>query len=81
MQMATITIKNLPDQLYKKLKTRAKSNHRSINGEVVNLLSKELGGTHFSPTKMMEAARLSQEWAKGQLTDEQIQQAKEAGRS
>ena len=81
MQLATITIKNSPDQLYKKLKNRAKSNIRSINCKVVNLLSKELAGTHFIPVKVMEAARISQEWAKVQLTEAQIQQSQEAGRS
>jgi antitoxin FitA len=79
--MATITIKNLPDTLYKKLKNRAKTNHRSINGEIVNLISKELGGSHFDPIKVIESARISQSWAKGTLSDLEIQESKEEGRA
>jgi plasmid stability protein len=78
--MASVTIKNLPDNLYKKLKNRAKLNHRSINGELVNLISKELGGNNFDPTKVIEHAMSSQSWAKGTLTDDEIQDAIEKGR-
>jgi len=33
--MATLTIKNLPDALYEKLKERAAGNRRSINSEAI----------------------------------------------
>jgi len=78
--MATITIKNLPDPLYKKLKNRAKSNNRSINRELVNLISKELEGSYFDAAQVIESALVSQSWAKGKLTEEEIKEAKEAGR-
>jgi len=31
--MATVTVKGIPDQLYKRLKKRAAENRRSINSE------------------------------------------------
>ena len=34
-KMATITVKNIPDDLYKKLKENASINRRSINREVI----------------------------------------------
>jgi plasmid stability protein len=37
--MATLNIKNFPDAVYKKLRERAKREHRSVSGEVVHLLS------------------------------------------
>jgi plasmid stability protein len=36
--MAVLNIKNLPDSLYKKLRDRAKRQHRSIAQEVTHLL-------------------------------------------
>jgi plasmid stability protein len=37
--MAILNIKNLPEDLYKKLKARARREHRSIAQEVTHLLS------------------------------------------
>jgi plasmid stability protein len=79
--MASVTIKNLPDNLYRKLKTRAKSNNRSINGEVVNLLTRELEQDHLDVRKILEQARLTQSWAKGTpLSDEEVIDLKKEGR-
>jgi plasmid stability protein len=36
--MATLNVKNFPDGLYRRLKVRAKKNHRSLSGEVTILL-------------------------------------------
>ena len=41
-QVATLNIKNLPDELYQQLKERAKREHRSVSQEVVHLLSRAL---------------------------------------
>lgn len=40
--MATLNVKNMPDALHKKLKARAKQEHRSVAQEVIHLLSREL---------------------------------------
>jgi plasmid stability protein len=40
--MTTLTIKNLPSELYTRLKTQAKKNHRSINSEVIAVLEQAL---------------------------------------
>ena len=36
--MASITVKNIPEDLYERLKTVASAHHRSINSEVINCL-------------------------------------------
>ena len=36
--MATITLKNIPDELYGRLKAAASAHHRSINSEMINCL-------------------------------------------
>jgi len=40
--MAILNVKNLPDPLYRKLRERARRQHRSISQEVVHLLSQAL---------------------------------------
>lgn len=40
--MATLNIKNLPDGLYKKLRARAKREHRSVAQEVTHILTQVL---------------------------------------
>ena len=36
--MASITLKNIPDDLYQQLKDTARAHHRSINSELINCL-------------------------------------------
>jgi plasmid stability protein len=36
--MATLYVENVPDELYKALKKRARANHTSMAGEVIKLL-------------------------------------------
>jgi antitoxin FitA len=42
--MPTLTIKNLPDEVYQELKRRAEENRRSLNGEVVYSLEQLIRG-------------------------------------
>jgi plasmid stability protein len=37
--MATLNIKKIPDRLYRKIKTRANREHRSVAQEVIHILS------------------------------------------
>ncbi len=36
--MAAITLRNIPDDLYERLKRAAEAHHRSINGEVIHCI-------------------------------------------
>ncbi len=40
--MVTLTIKNVPPEIYERIKIQAKKNHRSINGEVISIIEKAL---------------------------------------
>lgn len=40
--MATLNVKNFPDDLYAKLKKRAKQEGRSVSSEVTQLLARDL---------------------------------------
>lgn len=84
--MATLTIRNLPNELHDTLKLRAKRNHRSVNQEVIA----ELSSVISAETPEERTARVEREIleidvlrarAKGFLTAEQIDAAKQVGRS
>ena len=57
--MATLNVKNLPDKLYKKLKARAKRQHRSIAQEVTHILSEALETS--PPQSILELRGLGKE--------------------
>jgi plasmid stability protein len=60
--MATLNIKNLPDRLYRKLKARAKRQHRSVAQEVTQILSEAL--EEPEPLSILELQGLGKEvWA------------------
>jgi plasmid stability protein len=40
--MATLTLRNVPDELVARLKQRAKQNRRSLNSEVIECLEQEV---------------------------------------
>jgi plasmid stability protein len=81
--MATITLKNIPDVLYERLKYFAKLRHRSLNSEIIYNLEKSVGFAEEDPEKLREEAeafrnRISQ---RGQLSPEEIEHAINEGRS
>jgi plasmid stability protein len=60
--MATLNIKNVPDDLYRRLQERAKRQHRSVAQEVTHLLSRALDGGE--PLSLLELRGLGKElWA------------------
>lgn len=40
--MATLTLKNVPDDLHRRLKARAERNHRSLNREAIRCLEESV---------------------------------------
>lgn len=42
--MSTLVIKNLPEDLHRRLKEQAERNHRSMNKEVVRLIEASIDG-------------------------------------
>ncbi|MGH7699425.1 MAG: FitA-like ribbon-helix-helix domain-containing protein [Gemmatimonadales bacterium] len=60
--MATLNVKNLPDALYRRLKARAKRNHRSVARETTHLLTEALEGGE--PLSLLDLRGLGKEvWA------------------
>jgi Plasmid stability protein len=78
--MASITIKNIPDPVYKMLKAKAKKNNRSLNSEVINGLQRYMLQSNRDSPYYLEMARKFQDIGKGYLTPEEIEEAKKTGR-
>ena len=81
--MATLTIKNLPDPLYARLKARAAEHRRSINSEAILAVERALTATAQSePASMLAALKRSRARIKGvYVTDRDIADARKAGRA
>lgn len=80
--MATITLKNIPDRLYERLKYFAKLRRRSLNSEIIFNLEKSVGLAEDDPQKLrQEGKALRQRMGKdAQLSDEEIERAINEGR-
>jgi len=61
--MATITVKNIPDQLYEQLKQSAVMHRRSINSEVIFWLERMLGKPNVDVDATLAKARILREQA------------------
>jgi plasmid stability protein len=79
--MPTMTIKNVPDHLYEKLKKRAEDHRRSINNEVIFCLQHALQSGRVDPEAFLARVEaLQQRISLPPLTDEILRIAKEEGR-
>lgn len=61
----TITLKNIPDDIYDSLKTAAEAHHRSLNSEVISCLERVLLPTKISNETHMAQAKQMRDELKG----------------
>ena len=79
--MATITLKNVPDELYKALKHKAAIHRRSINNEAIVNLERALRARKIeSATMLIEALQLRERAQNIYLTDKMLAADKDKGR-
>lgn len=79
--MATITLKNIPDDLYEKLKQRAMEHHRSINSEVIVCLERAVQSGRVDPESFLpKLEALHKRVALPPLTEKFLREAKNEGR-
>jgi len=79
--MATLTIKNIPMEVYERLKRRAKANRRSINQEVIAVIERALEMPPVDVDSTLERTRKIRELtAQYRLRDEDLEQWKNEGR-
>jgi plasmid stability protein len=55
--MVTITIKNIPEQVYARIKLQARNNHRSINGEILSILEQAISIPPIDVQETLKRAR------------------------
>lgn len=79
--MPALTIKNIPDSLYERLKEAARVHRRSLNGEVLHCVERMLVPYKLDASDHLASARkLREKTAAYTLTDEIINSAKSEGR-
>lgn len=79
--MGTLTIKNVPDDLYAQLRRHAKMNHRSINSEAIVCIEKAVRSHRIPPgVALMRARKLREKTSDHPITNEEFIQAKATGR-
>lgn len=79
--MPTLTVKKIPPEVYNALKEQARLHHRSINGEIISILEKNVLAGMVNPEEVLEqAAEYRRLTAGSPLTDDEITRAIEEGR-
>lgn len=79
--MKTITLKGIPEPLYRALKRRAAANRRSLNSEVLASLESVLPARRLSAAERLAQFDAVRERVKLPfLTDEDLRRAKDEGR-
>lgn len=80
--MATITVKNIPDDVYELLKENAKENHRSVNSEIIIAIKMAVMRRRVDVDAVLEGARQTRELtAHYVITDEELTKFKNEGRN
>lgn len=79
--MATLTIKNIPEEVYERLKRRAKVRRRSINQEVIAVIERALETPPIDVDAALERTRKIRELtAQYRIRDDELEQWKNEGR-
>ena len=78
--MITITLKDIPRDVHKALKHRAKQNGRSLNKEALACLESAVAPTRVDVQAMMAEIRQHRARLPGRLTDDLLNDARREGR-
>lgn len=79
--MANLTVKDLPDALYEKLKAQAQAHRRSIAAETTVILERALGERSTPEDELLRRARRLRETTPAYLTEEDRREAVRQGRA
>ncbi len=80
--MPNITVRDIPEEIYQKIKQEAVANKRSINSEILYGLEQNYGTSPQNKQVMLENVRRVRAKTKGRiyLTETEITKAKNEGR-
>jgi hypothetical protein len=80
-EMPTVTLRNIPEELYEALKRRAERNRRSLNSEIIVCLEEAVRRQGVVTEELLARARqLREKTARYTITDDEFNTAKRAGR-
>lgn len=78
--MPTLTVKNVPPELHRRLKQRAERNRRSLNGELLECLREAAMPRRVDPEALLASARELRGRVRGRLSEARLRALKNAGR-
>ena len=79
--MYSITVKNIPTDIYQNLKRSAKANRRSINSEIILIIEEAVKSKKIEPAEFLVRTReLRDRTSNYTITDDEFSQAKQADR-
>ncbi len=79
--MPTLTVKNIPQELYEQLKFQAELNHRSLNREIIVCIEKAVRSERLPLERVLLRARaLREKTAQYPIDDQDFTNAKREGR-
>jgi plasmid stability protein len=79
--LRTLTIKNVPAVVHRRLVARATQNQRSLNSEVIACLKAAVMAERLEPEVFLARARVLRREMKGRLSDAGLRQVKSRGRA
>jgi len=79
--MPSFTIKNIPDDVYDRIKQRAAENRRSINSEIIECLDLITHPSQMNADIVRYEARQLRESIKGKINESDIKAAIRRGRA
>ena len=79
--MPTITVKNIPPEIYEKLKKSAETSRRSINSEIIACIERAVGSHEVNQDALLANARkVRTKTASHPITGRGLARAKTTGR-
>lgn len=81
ISMPNLTIKGLPDDVYRALKEEAEQHRRSLNQEVIHRLARSIDAPRVDPDAFLEElSRLHERLSPAPLTDRELRRSIGEGR-
>jgi plasmid stability protein len=78
--VASITVKDIPEKLHRRLKARALAHRRSLNSEVIACLEAAASAQKLDPDALLARAASLRSRVAGRLTDTDLAALRGAGR-
>ncbi len=78
--MASITVKDIPEKLHRRLKARALAHRRSLNSEIIASLEAAASAEKLDPDALLARAAALRNRVSGRLTDTDLTALRAAGR-